>query len=170
MSVQPVQHDAQLTRAIVADRAFEREKASPIRCKLNPLALGASAICFANRQRFIERDRPFGDPVRERRPFDQLHNHRGHAGGVLDAIDMGDVGMVQCRECFGFSLQAGEPVWVRRDIGREHLDRHVAIQLAITGAIDLTHAPGANQRQDLASAETSAGAQSHAQGESVSGL
>jgi hypothetical protein len=57
----------------------------------------------------------------------------------------------------GFALEARKAVGISGEDGREDLERHVAIQLRIAGAIDLTHAARADERQDLICAETSAG-------------
>ncbi len=53
---------------------------------------------FRNRQRLIQRDRPLGDPVREGRAFDQLQDQRPRPLGLLDAVDGGDVGVVEADE------------------------------------------------------------------------
>ena len=48
--------------------------------------------------------------------LDQLHHERGDAAGcLLEAVDRGDVRMVQRGEHFGFALKAREPIGVGRD-------------------------------------------------------
>ena len=52
---------------------------------------------FRDRQRFVERNRPTRDPLREVFAFHQFEDQCLDAIGVLDAVDVGDVRMVQRR-------------------------------------------------------------------------
>ena len=38
--------------------------------------------------------------------------------------------------------EAGEPLQILRDLGREHLDRHVAAEVRVGGAVHLAPPPG----------------------------
>ena len=51
-----------------------------------------------NGERLIERDRPLSDPVSQSRPLDQLQDERPRPLGFLDAVDGGDVGVVEAGE------------------------------------------------------------------------
>jgi hypothetical protein len=51
-----------------------------------------------NGQGLVDRHRSRGQPIRERRALDQLENQRARRAGVLDAVDGGDVRMIDRRE------------------------------------------------------------------------
>ena len=53
------------------------------------------------------------DPFVERRPFDQLEHERGRTRCLLDAVDRGDVRVVERREHLRFALEALQAVPVR---------------------------------------------------------
>jgi hypothetical protein len=58
-----------------------------------------------NGERLVERDRTFRFQIRQRWPLNQLHHEREGLGGLLDAVDRGDVRMVQMRP--GLPLRVG---------------------------------------------------------------
>ena len=58
-------------------------------------ASSASAICFAMASASSMGIAPLRDPIGERRPFDQLHDQRVQAAGILEAVDRGDVRMIE---------------------------------------------------------------------------
>ena len=74
---------------------------------------------------------------------------------------MRDVGMVQRRERLRFACESCQAIGVTREGVGQDLQRDVAIELQVTGAIDLSHTPFAKERGDLVDAE--AGARSEAQ-------
>ncbi len=47
--------------------------------------------------------------------LDELHDERGHAADLFEAVDGGDVRMIQCREDLRFPLEAREPFGVARE-------------------------------------------------------
>ena len=57
--------------------------------------------------------------------------------------------MVERGERARFAREAGAALWIRREVRRQHLDGHLATELAIASAIDLAHATGAERREDL---------------------
>ena len=71
---------------------------------------------------------------------------------------------IQRRERPGLARETCEPFLVARQEIGQHLDRNVAMELRITGAIDLAHAARANQRDDFVRAEASSGGQTHERG------
>ena len=93
-----------------------------------------------NRQRLLQRDRPLSDPVGEGRPLDQLQHQRPRALGFLNAVDGGDVRVVEAGEDLRLPLEPGEPVWVSRERIREDLQRDLAVELGVGGLPDLAHA------------------------------
>ena len=48
-----------------------------------------------DRQRLVDGNGPLRDPIGERRAFDQLHDQRVRAVGILEAMDLRDVGMIE---------------------------------------------------------------------------
>ena len=71
----------------------------------------------------------------------------------------GDVRMIQRRERLRFALEPREPLGIARERVGQDLDRDVAIELRIAGAIHLAHAPGAKGGQDFVGAEAGAGSE-----------
>ena len=51
-----------------------------------------------DRQRLVDRDRALRDPIRQRGPLDQLHDERGECRRFLQAVDRGDVRVIQRRQ------------------------------------------------------------------------
>jgi len=70
--------------------------------------------------------------------------------------------MRQRGDGLGFALESRAPRVVSRHAVGKNLDRDVAIQARVTGAIHLAHAAGANQREDLVWAEAGTGLNGHA--------
>ena len=100
-------------------------------------------------QRFVNRDRPARDALREILALDQLHHESLHAVGVLEPVDRGDVRMIQRGEDFRFALKAGQAVGVGCERRWKDLDGDVTLQLRIARAIDLAHAPGPKGGKDF---------------------
>jgi hypothetical protein len=48
-----------------------------------------------DRQRLVDGNRPLRDPIGERRAFDQLHDQGVEAVGILEAMDLRDVRMIE---------------------------------------------------------------------------
>jgi hypothetical protein len=76
--------------------------------------------------------------------------------GILEAIDVTDVRVIQRREQLRLALEAREPLRIACDRLRQDFDRDVAIQRRIARAIDFAHPAGANRTDDLVRAETGA--------------
>ena len=72
-------------------------------------------------------------------------------------MNRGDVGMIQRRKQLRLALEAGEPFGICRERFRKNFDRDVAAEPCIACAINLTHAAGADGRQDFIRPEASAG-------------
>jgi hypothetical protein len=79
----------------------------------------------------------------------------------LDAVESRDVGVVDRRECPGFALESREAIGVGGKGLRQDLDRHIAGEFRIPGAIDLAHSAFAQCGEDFVSAEARAGDQAH---------
>jgi hypothetical protein len=75
------------------------------------------------------------DPLGERRPLHQLHDQRA----ILDAVDRGDVGMIERGQHLRLAREARHPRRVAGEIFGDQLDRDFASELAVGGAIHLAH-------------------------------
>ena len=110
-------------------------------------------------QQFVERQAAADHASAERRAVDQLHGDEDAAAGFADVVHGDDVRIAQCRDDAGLLQQ---PPAVGVAAGVQHLQRHVAAQPRVASAIDLTHAAGAEQGDDLVRAEPGAAGESHA--------
>ena len=73
--------------------------------------------------------------------------------GLFEAVDRGDVGMIQRRQHFRFALKTREPLGIMRDRFRQNFDGHVAPELGVMRLIHLAHAARANLRADFVETE-----------------
>ncbi len=99
-------------------------------------------------QRFADRDDRLGNPLRERVAVDELEHERRGAVDRLEAIDRGNLRMIQRRQQPRLAIEAGAPLGIGREQRRQHLDRHIAAEGRIVRAIHLAHAAGAEQPDD----------------------
>ena len=98
--------------------------------------------------RFVERYGSARDAVSQRLAVDQLEHQRLDTIGVLESVNRADVGMIQRGEHARFALEPRAPLSIARERGWQNLDGDLAAEFGIARAIDLTHATGAEQRQD----------------------
>ena len=68
-----------------------------------------------DRQRFVDRDRATRDALGQVLALDQFHHERGDAAAFFEAVDGGDVRMVERGEHLGFALKSRQPVVVCRE-------------------------------------------------------
>src|SRR5207249_331066 len=80
---------------------------------------------------------------------------------ILEAVDRGDVGVIQRREHPRLALETGEAIAVLEEEIRQGLDRDLAVQLQVPRAVDLSHAAPANRGDDLVRADAGTGCESH---------
>ena len=81
--------------------------------------------------------------------------------GLLDAVDGGDAGVVEAGEDLRFPLEPGEPIRVSREGVGEDLQGNVAPELRVGRAIDLPHAPLADEGGDVVVAAAVTDGQGH---------
>jgi hypothetical protein len=93
--------------------------------------------------------KPPADGGREGAPLHQFHRKEVDVAFHFDGMQGDDVGMFQARDHGRFPFEAGPSLRVVRDLGRQHLDRHIAAQAAIAPAIDVSHASGAELLEDV---------------------
>ena len=100
-------------------------------------------------QRLLDRHRPAHETVGERLALDQLHDEQMTTGGFLEAVQRGDVRMIQRGEDSGFTLEARQAIRIGGPRLRQQLDRHRTTELRVVGAIDLAHPTRAKQGVDF---------------------
>ncbi|HZM95205.1 MAG TPA: hypothetical protein VFB92_17375 [Vicinamibacterales bacterium] len=110
-----------------------------------------------DRERLIERDRTSSHALREIVSLDQFHHEGSHAPALFEAVDGGDVWVVQRGEGLGFTLEAREPISIVGERLRQRLDGDVAIQFRIASAKYLPHSPFPDAGDHFVDAEANAG-------------
>ena len=86
---------------------------------------------------------------------------RQGALGLLEAVDRRDIRVVQRCQHLGLALESRDPFVIRSERGRQHLDRNIAIQLAVTRPVHIAHSTRADGRNDLVGSESRSGRQGH---------
>ena len=109
----------------------------------------------------LQREPAGAQPLAQRLALEQLRDHVGDAAFEADVEDREDVRVVEGARRPRLALEALEPVGVDRGRARQHLDRDVAAEAGVAGAIHLTHASCAEQTTDLVGAEPRACVESH---------
>jgi hypothetical protein len=104
-------------------------------------------------ERLVGRNRALGDAVGERRSVHELHDDDRVAAGLVESVDVRDVGVIQRGEDLGFALEARDAVLVVGESLRQDLDGHVSLEARIGRPVDLAHAAGADTVDDLVRAE-----------------
>ena len=100
-------------------------------------------------------------PLTERLAFQQLGHDEGDAVFVSDVMDRQNVGMREGGDGFGLPLEAGQRIGVICQAFRQHLDRHVAIEARVAGAVHLSHAARAEGSENFIGTKLIPGRQAH---------
>ena len=101
-----------------------------------------------------ERHAPQRNHFRERLAGHQFHRQERQAGGLFDRVDRDDVRVVESGHSQRFLLEA-VAAFVIVDLQR--LDRDVAVESRVAGAVDIAHPARADLRDDFVRAEARAG-------------
>jgi hypothetical protein len=101
------------------------------------------------------------DEIREALALDQLHGEKADVVVVLDREQRDDVGVVEAGHRARLALESGQAVGVRRHVGRQYLERHLAAEAHVPGPIHLAHAARAERGDDFVSPQAGAGDQCH---------
>ena len=96
--------------------------------------------------RLAHREQPAVHALAQGHSLQQLRDHEGRPLVRPHVEDRQNVGMVEDPGGARFQLEPVNAFGVVRELGRENLDRHLAAEAAIEGAIDLAHPAGAKQR------------------------
>ena len=113
-------------------------------------------------ERLAERYRTAADEVAQRLALDQFGHDVGDAVVVAGIVEGHDVGMSESRGGAPFLLEAAAPVGALGELGRQDLNRDIAAEAGIVGAVDLAHGALAQLGGDLIL--TQAGARFHRHG------
>ena len=105
--------------------------------------LGDAAVTGASRYRRQRR------PSLQRVTVDQLEDEEALLGVLLEPVDRADVRMVERGQQLGLALESGEALLVSEEDLGQHLDRHVAPEPRVGGAIHLSHPAFAELGGDL---------------------
>ena len=111
----------------------------------------------AEAEDLADRQRPAGDAVGERLAFEQFHDQVA----VADVVERADVRMIELRDRLGLALEARPQLRVVRELRRQDLDGHAAVEASVVRAPDLAHAAGAERREDLVRPEALASGKRH---------
>src|SRR5262249_30598360 len=95
-------------------------------------------------KRIIDRNRATPDDGRQVVALTELH----HESAILHAVDLRDVRMIQRREGSRLAFEARKAFGVRGERVRQNLDRDVALEFGVMGAVDLTHSTFAELVED----------------------
>jgi hypothetical protein len=99
-----------------------------------------------------DRKRSTVEPIGQRRSLDQLEDQGSDAVRFFQAVDGADVRVIECGERPRFTREARAPFGVGGEVRREDLDRDVAPELVVAGAVDLAHPAGAERGDDCVGA------------------
>ena len=102
-----------------------------------------------NGERFGERDRAPPNPLLQGLAGHELHHQEVAAVRFLDAVDGGNVWMIQGRQHARFALEPGDAIGVVAERFGQELDRNRATELRVGGLIDLAHPARAEVRRDF---------------------
>ena len=91
-----------------------------------------------------------------------LDDVRGVVASVRsDVVDRGDVRVIEHARGFRLLLEAAQAVRILREGGGQHLDRDLAPEARVLGAVHLAHSPGADLAEDFVGTELRAGGEGH---------
>ena len=112
-------------------------------------ASSASAICRAIGCASLQARGPRATRAARSSPSTSSMTMRDVALGLLDAVDLGDVRMIQRGEGPCFTLEARATIRVVSEDRRQNLDGDLAVELDIARAMYLAHPACADQADDL---------------------
>ena len=93
----------------------------------------------------------------ERLSLQQFRDDKRRAGLSADVVHHENVWMIECGRGARFLLEPAEAITIGGKSSGNDLDCHLASEARIARAIDLAHAPDADDGEDFIRAETGAG-------------
>jgi hypothetical protein len=112
-------------------------------------------------QQPLDRKRTGVKDLSKRPSLDVLHRDEPNGLDLVDLVDRHDVRVIQGGSCAGFLFEALQPFGVGRNLSGKDLDRCVATEPGVAGAVNLTHPPGPDGLEDLVGAEACSCRQRH---------
>ena len=94
----------------------------------------------AEREKIIGRERPVREEFTERPPVHQLEDEEDVAVLLEHVVDHGQVRIVEPARAPHLAQEPGARRGILAQPGRHALDRDVAVQAGVPGAVDLAHA------------------------------
>ena len=107
--------------------------------------------------RLLNRQGPAPQSLGERRSLDQFKDECVNARRRFEAVDCGDVRVIQRREQPRLAREARQPFGICRKEARQDFDRNVAIESRVTGAVHFAHAADAEEVENLINPEPPSG-------------
>jgi len=122
------------------------------------LVSGGEALRDLDRDvhRLADRQRAAGQALAQRLPFQQLGDQVRLAVVGPDVVQREDAGVVQRRDRPRLLLEASQSLRVGDELRRQHLDRHLAPEPRVAGAVHLAHPARTDRGEDLVGAEARA--------------
>ena len=115
----------------------------------------------SDRQRLVDRDRPFAQTPLQVDARGQLHREEPDVPGLVQAVDGGDARVVERRQQLRLALEARQPVGVLGEQVRQDLDGHLAVERRVDGTPHHTHPPFANLLDEAVVADRLVGGEFH---------
>ena len=112
-----------------------------------------SAISAPDAEYLLQRERTFDQARTQRLAFQILHHQVADSVLLADVIELADVGVIERRNGARLALETFFGVALVGKMLRQNLDGDGSLQAGVAGAVDLTHAAGADGRLDLVGAE-----------------
>ena len=112
-------------------------------------------------ERLIERKRSLQETIRERLPFEVLHDEVLGLAFPTHVVQGADVRVRELRDRLRLPLEALPDLGRSRQVRRQHLDRHRAVQPRVPRPVHLPHPSRAERREDLVRTETGTGGERH---------
>jgi hypothetical protein len=102
----------------------------------------------------VRRSRPFGEQDRQRLAFDKRHGEIGPAVGKRSGLeDRNDPRMMELGNDASLLGEPAAGFGVRGDLGRQELDRQLAVERRVVSANDDAHAAAGDFAKDAEPAE-----------------
>ena len=116
--------------------------------------------------RLARRQRPSAHSTAERFPFEQFGDDERRSGFGADIVNGQDVRVIELSGGARLLLEATQPAGVRRERVGDQLDRDLAPEPWIAGAVHLAHATRTQPADDLIGADARSRRKCHGTGES----
>ena len=114
-----------------------------------------------DRKSLVDRQRSGGEPFGERRPLDELHDEEARFSLILEAIDGGNIGVIESGQEPRLALEAEKPFRVLRNGIRKGLQRNVPMEFRVARPVHLAHAAPPDRSDDLVGADATADLERH---------